>query len=54
MTKMLDVLEAFLNHHGHRYLRLDGTTRVEQRQVKMDFVVTTACSGVTNSLILLW
>ena len=33
MTKMLDVLEAFLNHHGHRYLRLDGTTRVEQRQV---------------------
>lgn len=34
MTKMLDVLEAFLNYHGHRYLRLDGTTRVEQRQVK--------------------
>ena len=33
MTKMLDVLEAFLNHHGHRYQRLDGTTRVEQRQV---------------------
>ena len=33
MTKMLDVLEAFLNYHGHRYLRLDGTTRVEQRQV---------------------
>ena len=34
MTKMLDVLEAFLNYHGHRYLRLDGTTRVEQRQVR--------------------
>lgn len=33
MTKMLDVLESFLNYHGHRYLRLDGTTRVEQRQV---------------------
>lgn len=33
MTRMLDVLEAFLNYHGHRYLRLDGTTRVEQRQV---------------------
>jgi SNF2 family DNA or RNA helicase len=28
MTKMLDVLEAFLNFHGHRYLRLDGTTKV--------------------------
>lgn len=28
MTKMLDVLEAFLNYHGYRYLRLDGTTKV--------------------------
>ncbi|ESO02848.1 hypothetical protein HELRODRAFT_174281 [Helobdella robusta] len=27
MTKMLDVLEQFLNFHGHRYLRLDGTTK---------------------------
>lgn len=34
MTKMLDVLEAFLNFHGHIYLRLDGTTRVDQRQVR--------------------
>jgi SNF2 family DNA or RNA helicase len=33
MTRMLDVLEAFLNHQGHIYLRLDGTTKVEQRQV---------------------
>ena len=30
---MLDVLESFLNYHGYIYLRLDGTTRVEQRQV---------------------
>jgi len=35
MTRMLDVLEAFLNYHGHIYLRLDGTTRVDQRQVKL-------------------
>ncbi len=34
MTKMLDILESFLNYHGHRYLRLDGTTKVEQRQVR--------------------
>ncbi|KAK2754727.1 swr1 complex component [Arachnomyces sp. PD_36] len=33
MTKMLDVLEQFLNIHGHRYLRLDGATKVEQRQI---------------------
>ena len=33
MTRMLDILEQFLNFHGHIYLRLDGTTRVDQRQV---------------------
>ena len=33
MTRMLDVLERFLTYHGHIYLRLDGSTRVEQRQV---------------------
>lgn len=33
MTKMLDVLEAFLNYHGYIYLRLDGTTKIETRQV---------------------
>jgi SNF2 family DNA or RNA helicase len=32
MTKMLDVLEIFLNLHGHTYLRLDGSTKVEHRQ----------------------
>lgn len=34
MTRMLDVLEQFLGYHGHIYLRLDGSTRVEQRQVR--------------------
>lgn len=33
MTRMLDVLEAFLNLHGHTYLRLDGSTKPEMRQV---------------------
>ncbi|KAF3939812.1 hypothetical protein ABW19_dt0202639 [Dactylella cylindrospora] len=33
MTKVLDILEQFLNIHGHRYLRLDGATKVEQRQI---------------------
>ncbi|KAF3385567.1 Helicase swr1 [Penicillium rolfsii] len=33
MTKMLDILEQFLNIHGHLYLRLDGTTKVESRQM---------------------
>jgi helicase SWR1 len=36
MTKVLDILEQFLNIHGHRYLRLDGATKVEQRQILTD------------------
>lgn len=33
MTKVLDILEIFLNFHGYRYLRLDGATKIEQRQI---------------------
>lgn len=33
MTKVLDILEQFLNIHGHRYLRLDGATKIEDRQL---------------------
>jgi helicase SWR1 len=36
MTKVLDILEQFLNIHGHRYLRLDGATKIEQRQMLTD------------------
>ncbi|KAF2868750.1 helicase swr1 [Massariosphaeria phaeospora] len=36
MTKVLDLLEQFLNIHGHRYLRLDGATKVESRQILTD------------------
>lgn len=36
MTRVLDILEQFLNIHGHRYLRLDGATKIEQRQVLTD------------------
>jgi len=36
MTKMLDIFESFLNFHGLIYLRLDGSTKVEQRQVLME------------------
>lgn len=32
MTKVLDILEIFLNFHGYRYLRLDGSTKIEDRQ----------------------
>lgn len=32
MTRILDILEQFLNFHGYLYLRLDGATRIEDRQ----------------------
>lgn len=60
MTRMLDVLEAFLNYHGHIYLRLDGTTKIEQRQLLMDrfnadkrifvFILSTRSGGVGINL----
>ncbi len=36
MSKMLDILEVFLNAAGHTYVRLDGSTGVERRQCLMD------------------
>jgi hypothetical protein len=33
MSKMLDILEVFLNLHGYTYNRLDGSTKPEERQV---------------------
>ena len=32
MTRILDILETFLNFHGYLYLRLDGATKIEDRQ----------------------
>jgi helicase SWR1 len=32
MTRILDILEIFLNIHGWLYLRLDGATKIEDRQ----------------------
>lgn len=32
MTRILDILEVFLNLHGYLYLRLDGATKIEDRQ----------------------
>ncbi|MCJ1339542.1 swr1 complex component [Bachmanniomyces sp. S44760] len=60
MTKVLDILEQFLNIHGHRYLRLDGATRIEQRQILTDrfnndkrilaFILSTRSGGLGINL----
>eukprot|EP00727_Mastigamoeba_balamuthi_P005709 m51a1_g1758 putative serine threonine protein kinase (1447) ;mRNA; r:252438-256948 len=36
MTKMLDVLEAFVCMHGFVYVRLDGSTRIDRRQIVIE------------------
>ncbi|VUC24766.1 unnamed protein product [Clonostachys rosea] len=60
MTKVLDILERFLNIHGHKYLRLDGATKVEQRQILTDrfnhdprilcFILSTRSGGLGINL----
>ena len=60
MSKMLDILEGFLNLNGHTYLRLDGATGVDQRQRLMDrfnndekifcFILSTRSGGLGINL----
>jgi SNF2 family DNA or RNA helicase len=60
MTKMLDILELFLNYHGYTYLRLDGTTQIVQRQMLMErfnsdekvfvFILSTRAGGIGVNL----
>ncbi|KAJ3331467.1 swr1 complex component [Blyttiomyces sp. JEL0837] len=60
MTRMLDILEQFLNLHGYIYLRLDGSTKVEERKHLMDrfnsdtrilaFILSTRSGGVGMNL----
>jgi len=60
MSKMLDVLEEFLNIYNYNYLRLDGSTGVEKRQKLMDrfnsdekvfcFILSTRSGGLGINL----
>jgi superfamily II DNA/RNA helicase len=60
MSKMLDILETFLNLNGHVYCRLDGSTGVERRQRLMDrfnndpklfcFILSTRSGGLGINL----
>lgn len=60
MTRMLDVLEVFLNLHGYTYSRLDGSTKVEKRQQLTErfntdpkifaFILSTRSGGVGINL----
>ncbi|KAJ7673039.1 P-loop containing nucleoside triphosphate hydrolase protein [Mycena polygramma] len=60
-TKVLDVVEAFLEHEGYQYLRMDGKTDADERQRDMDwfnnsdsdvfiYILTTRSGGVGINL----
>ncbi|CAL9186309.1 protein PHOTOPERIOD-INDEPENDENT EARLY FLOWERING 1-like isoform X1 [Musa acuminata AAA Group] len=61
MTKMLDILEAFINLYGFTYMRLDGSTQPEERQTLMQrfntnpkyflFILSTRSGGVGINLV---
>lgn len=61
MTKMLDHLESFINLYGYTYMRLDGSTKPEQRQILMQrfntnpkiflFILSTRSGGVGVNLV---
>ncbi|KNA09216.1 hypothetical protein SOVF_155580 [Spinacia oleracea] len=61
MTKMLDILEAFISLYGYTYMRLDGSTQPEQRQTLMQrfntnpkiflFILSTRSGGVGINLV---
>lgn len=61
MSKMLDILEYFMNLHSFTYLRLDGSTSINDRQVRMDkfnndkkifcFILSTRSGGLGINLI---
>lgn len=60
MTAVLNILESFLNIHGYRYLRLDGSTKIEARQDMMErfnrdtridvFILSSRSGGVGMNL----
>lgn len=60
MSKMLDIVECFLNLHGYTYVRLDGSIKVEIRQQIVDrfnndprifcFISSTRCGGIGINL----
>ena len=60
MSKMLDILEVFLNIHSYTYVRLDGSTGVDKRQKLMDrfnndsklfcFILSTRSGGLGINL----
>ncbi|VEU21052.1 DEKNAAC101981 [Brettanomyces naardenensis] len=60
MAKVLDILEKFLNNNGYTYMRLDGATKIEDRQLMTErfnrdsrvncFILSTRSGGLGINL----
>jgi SNF2 family DNA or RNA helicase len=60
MSRMLDILQAFLSYHNYKYFRLDGATHIDQRQAMMErfntddsifcFILSTRSGGIGVNL----
>uniref|UniRef100_A0A0N5ABZ3 Helicase C-terminal domain-containing protein n=1 Tax=Syphacia muris TaxID=451379 RepID=A0A0N5ABZ3_9BILA len=60
MSRMLNILQAFLSFHGYQYFRLDGATGIEERQAMMErfnadpkifcFILSTRSGGIGVNL----
>lgn len=60
MAKVLNILEKFLNYNGYTYLRLDGATKIEDRQLMTErfnrdnrincFILSTRSGGLGINL----
>eukprot|EP01054_Gregarina_sp_Poly1_P010190 Gregarina_sp_Poly_1__10189@NODE_701_length_6683_cov_481_479897_g529_i0_p1_GENE_NODE_701_length_6683_cov_481_479897_g529_i0NODE_701_length_6683_cov_481_479897_g529_i0_p1_ORF_typecomplete_len851_score126_08SNF2_N/PF00176_23/8_3e43SNF2_N/PF00176_23/1_5e03Helicase_C/PF00271_31/4_4e18HDA23/PF11496_8/0_028HDA23/PF11496_8/2_1e06ERCC3_RAD25_C/PF16203_5/7_3e05SKA2/PF16740_5/3_8e02SKA2/PF16740_5/2_7_NODE_701_length_6683_cov_481_479897_g529_i024024954 len=61
MSRMLDILESFINLNGYSYVRLDGSTKPERRQLVVEifnndpriflFIASTRSGGVGINLV---
>ena len=40
MTHLMDIMETYFEYRGVRYLRLDGSTKAEDREERMAYIVS--------------
>jgi ATP-dependent helicase STH1/SNF2 len=61
MTKLMDIMQVYFDYRGYRYLRLDGTTKVDDRDIRMEmfnsatseysiFILSTRAGGLGLNL----
>ena len=39
MTRMIDLLEEFMHHRKHTYIRLDGSSKIHERRGEFQILI---------------